>query len=186
MDYRSENARRYSRPSAPGTKQARDALSVRSRKKLVQGSNYFNFDTRREPPGLDEIDIYYGGFLDIQWGRFSASGEEVPIRNIISTLELARFAGARERLPEPRTDEEKRAVVSEIILETALWSLRSNCKTHPRVLEISEKVYGEGSLSRLARFCLRSILVEFNPDRYEIEGTTKETNPANTTSRTAD
>jgi len=69
-----------------GTSAARDVLAANGRKVLLQGTNYYKFDTSREPPSLDMINPYWG-FLDIQWGRFFASGSERPLRNILSVVE---------------------------------------------------------------------------------------------------
>ena len=153
-----------------GTKASRGAISVKSRKKLLRGRNYFNFQTRREPPSLDGINVCYGGFLDIQWGRFFASGSEKPIKNVISVLELAQFIGSRQKYTKPKGEKEKQAVLKEAIFRRAIWSLRSNCQMHSEVLTICEQIYKEGKLSRLARLSLKSILIEFKPDKYKIEG----------------
>lgn len=153
-----------------GTKASRDAISVKSRKKLLRGRNYFNFQTRREPPSLDEINVCYGRFLDIQWGRFLASGSEKPIKNVISILELAQFIGSRQKYTKPKGEKEKQAVLKEAIFRSAIWSLRSNCQMHPEVLTICEQIYKEGKLSRLARLSLKSILIELKPDKYKIDG----------------
>ena len=39
----------------------------------------------------------------------------------------------------PKSDQEKHAVIKEAIFQSALWSLRSNCQMHPKVLAICEK-----------------------------------------------
>jgi hypothetical protein len=91
-----------------GTKFSQDTLLVKSRQRLLNGQNYFNFQTDLKPPSLNDINVYWG-FLDIQWGRFFASGSEEPIKNIISVLKFAQFMGARETYPQPKTDEENAA-----------------------------------------------------------------------------
>jgi len=154
-----------------GTKASRDAISVKPRKTLLRGRNYFNFQTRREPPSLDGINVCYGGFPDIQWGRFFASGSEKPIKNVISVLELAQFIGSRQKYTKPKGEKEKQAVLKEAIFRSAIWSLRSNCQMHPEVLTICEQIYKKGKLSRLARLSLKSILIELKPDKYKIDGT---------------
>ncbi|PKN61428.1 MAG: hypothetical protein CVU57_29425 [Deltaproteobacteria bacterium HGW-Deltaproteobacteria-15] len=151
-----------------GSEASQAALSLKPRKDLLNGPNYFNFQTGREPPHLNEINVYWG-FLDIQWGRFIASGAEAPIRNIVSVLKFAEFMGAGNRFPTPKTDEQKQAVLKETLFRSALWSLRSNCIVDPKVLEICEKIYNEGKLDRLSQLAIKSIFVELIPGRYRIE-----------------
>jgi hypothetical protein len=168
-----------------GTKASKDILMSESRQKLLYGQNYFNFDTNNAPPSLDNINIYWG-FLDIQWGRFCASGNDKPIRNIISVLDYGLFMGAQKKYPQPQTDEEKEAIIKEIVFQSALWSLRSNCKIYPKVLEICENVYNEGNLSHIAQLSLKSILIELKPDKYHIEETSNKANSAAAKGRAAD
>ncbi len=144
------------------TKESRDALSDTVHKKVLQGHNYFHFDMQQPPPNLNEIDKYWG-FLDIQWGRFLASGSEEPIVQIVSILEFASFSGSRKKYPDPKTKEEKWAIINEALYKTAMRSLRSNCKIHPRVLEICEQIYKEKRFSPLAQKSLESILIEMRP-----------------------
>ena len=150
------------------TEESHNALSDISRKNLLQIQNYFNLQTQRLPPSLDTIDKYWG-FLDIQWGRFLASGAKKPIINITSVLELASFLGSKKKYSKPETKEEKWAIINEVLFTTALRSLRSNCKMHPKILEICEQIYEEGKLGRLAQWSLKSILIEMKPDKYRIE-----------------
>ena len=86
-------------------------------------------------------------------------------------MELAQFMGAGKKYPHPATDQEKQSVIKEAIFQSAVWSLRSNCKMHPKVLEICEKIYSENSLNRLPQLVVKSILVELKPDKYKIEDT---------------
>jgi len=150
------------------TKESHNALSDISRKNLLQTRNYFNFQMQQLPPSLNAIDKYWG-FLDIQWGRFLASGTKEPIVNITSVLEFASFLGSKNKYPKPKTKEEKWAIINEALFTTALRSLRSNCKMHSKVMEICEQIYEEGSLGRLAQWSLKSILIEMKPDKYTIE-----------------
>jgi len=154
-----------------GTKSSQEVLLDKSRQRLIHGQNYFNFQTDATPLILDDIINTYGGFLDIQWGRFSASGDDKPIRNIVSVLEFAQFIGSRKKFPNPNTDEEKQVVLKEIYFHSAVWSLRSNCKTHPRVLEICEKIYREENIGHLSQIVLQSILSEFKPEKYKVTKT---------------
>jgi hypothetical protein len=154
-----------------GTKSSKEVLLEKSRQKLIHGQNYFNFETNAAPLILDDIANTYGGFLDIQWGRFSATADEKPIRNIISVLEFAKFIGASDKYPRPKTDEEKESVLKEIYFQSAVWSLRSNCKMHPRAIEICEKIYSEKSIGQLSQLVLQSLLSEFKPEKYKVAKT---------------
>lgn len=150
-----------------GTKSSQEVLLDKSRQRLIRGQNYFNFQTDATPLMLDDIANTYGGYLDIQWGRFSASGDDKPVRNIISVLEFAQFIGSGKKFPRPSTDEEKQAVLKEIYFQSAVWSLRSNCKIHSRVLDLCEKIYDEGNIGHLSQLVLRSILNKFKPEKYK-------------------
>jgi len=168
------------------TRASRAALAERSRKKLLREKNYFNFQSRRRPPHLDELSMDYGGFLDIQWGRFLASGTEMPIKNITSALNYGRFVGSRDSLPRPKTDEEKKAVSKEAIFRSAFWSLKSNCRIHLKVLEICEKLHAEGKLNRFAHLSVKLILDELKPEKYKTEENPSKANASDAESRAAD
>ncbi|MCG8643900.1 MAG: hypothetical protein MI862_29535, partial [Desulfobacterales bacterium] len=149
------------------TKESRNLLSDVSRRRLLETRNYFNFQTEHQPPKLNEIDKYWG-FLDIQWGWFLASGAKEPVENITSVLTFASFLGSKKKYPEPKTKEEKWAVINERLFQSAMRSLQSNCKTHSRVMEICEEIYEEGTLEHLAQWSLKSILIDVKPDKYKI------------------
>ena len=147
------------------TKTGRSALQVESRRALISSDNYFNFKTDKDIPGMDRIKNTYMGYLDIQWGRFMATGSEKPVRNIISVLEFARYLGSQKKYPHPQTDEEKDCVIKEILFQTAVWSLRGNFQMHPKVLEICKKVYGEKVLNSHAQAALQGLLILFETDK---------------------
>ncbi len=109
---------------------------------MIRGKNYFNFDANRKPPGLNDLDDA-AGFLDIQWGRFCASGEEEPVRNVIAALDFNRFTSGRGKGRQSRKEREKGIRERKNLSRVALWSLRSNCKIYPEILEIGEKIYNE-------------------------------------------
>ncbi len=58
--------------------------------------------------------------LDMLWGAFFATGEDVPVKRVISVIHLEQDGHGEER----------------VIGGTANWSLGSNAKQHRRVLEI--------------------------------------------------
>ena len=153
------------------TQESHDALLDTFHKELLKGHNYFNFDMQLPPPSLNEVDKYWG-FLDIQWGRFLASGSKEPIVNIASILEFASFLGSKKKYHNPKNAEEKWAIINEVLYVTAMKSLRSNCKIHSKVLQICEQLYKDKRFDRLAQWSLKSILVEIRPNKY----TTKPSN----------
>ena len=73
-----------------GTKESKSIFQQSQFKSIIKGENFYNFDTSQEPPNLDKLYKTYGGFLDIQWGRFLATGDKKPIKLIISTLEYGK------------------------------------------------------------------------------------------------
>ena len=74
-------------------------------------------------PSLDTAPIDSPQVLDMLWGTFFATGDEAPVKKIISVIHL-----------------EKDGHEGEIMLGGAAnWSLASNARQYPRVLEICKK-----------------------------------------------
>jgi hypothetical protein len=148
------------------TKESNELFQEKSHQKVISGSNYYNFETDESPPDLSKIDILYGGFLDIQWGRFLATGQEEPIRLIIRTLEFGDFWGAQERYRNPSSQSEREAIIKEAVFKAAIWSLKSNCKTHDLAKNWCVELYNSGQLSEKESKYLRLVLSQVDPEGY--------------------
>jgi len=81
--------------------------------------------THGDPVTLETIPPEQGAWvLDALWGAFMATGKEVYVARIISTLPWSK---------------EKKNLSRLVLGSAARWSLLSNAIQHPRVLEICEK-----------------------------------------------
>jgi hypothetical protein len=145
---------------------ARELFRQDKYRELISGTNYFNFETDKPVPDLGSIDPMYGGFLDIQWGRFLASGNKEPIRLIISTLRFGDSWGAAEKYAIPLSEEQKQDIFKEAIFKAALWSLQSNCKVHPVVKNYCSELYESSELSTKEKKYLGMLLTRVYPEKY--------------------
>ena len=117
--------------------------------------------------------------LDALWGRFFASAAYAPVRRLLEPLAHTADLGAAERWrqnPPAPLDEASPAdlddpstpasVRREILLRTALWSLRANARQHPLVRDYLDQAIRRGDLSPPTRLLLqRALLAEppFHP-----------------------
>ena len=148
------------------TKESKDVFQEKHYKEIIAGENYYHFKTDNQPPNLDLIDPVYGGFLDIQWGRFLASGKKKYIRLVISTLDFGYSWGAAEKYSQPFTEFQKQEIIKEAHFKAALWSLQSNCKMHKVVKQYCLELYLEGNLSSKEKKYLAMILSKVYPDKF--------------------
>ena len=115
----------------------------------------------------------YSGFLDIQWGRFCASGKKRPIELIISTLKYGNYYGTIKRTDNKKNEElsnkEKDMILKEAIFNAAIWSLRSNCLHHPLVKQYCMEIYEEGKLNKASKHWLGALLAQVYPEKYKIK-----------------
>lgn len=146
------------------TKESNVLFKDQANQKVISGKNYYNFETSESPPDLSKIDSLYGGFLDIQWGRFLATGKKEPLRLIISTLEFGDCWGAQKKYPNPSNQSEREAILKEAIFKAAIWSLHSNCKTHDLVKSFCTQLYESGQLSEKEKKYLRLVLLQVDAD----------------------
>ena len=129
------------------TKESKDLFQAKKYKEAIKGENYYNFETDRSPPDLDYIDRMYGGYTDIQWGRFLATGKKKYIRLIIGTLDYGDSWGARKKYSKPLSEDQKTEIIREANFRAALWSLQSNCKMHLLVKQYCSEIYETDKLS---------------------------------------
>jgi len=148
------------------TRESRELFQQDKYMKLISGKNYFNFETDKPAPDLGSIDPMYGGFLDIQWGRFLASGNKVPVRLIIGTLGFCDSWGAAEKYATPFSEDQKQEIIKEAIFKAALWSLQSNCEVHPVVKKYCSELYESSELSAKEKKYLGMLLTQVYPEKY--------------------
>jgi hypothetical protein len=155
------------------TKESNAILKQSRFQSIIEGKNYYNFDTRQEPPNLDRLYKTYGGLLDIQWGRFLATGDKEPVQLIISTLEYGEHFGTIEKLKgkdkNTLSDKEKDQIIKEATFNSAMWSLRSNSMQHPLVKKYCEEIYENGDINSTAKQWLGVLLTQINPDKYKLD-----------------
>jgi len=149
------------------TEESKDLFQLKKYKEVIKGENYYNFETNKAPPNLDFIDRLYGGFLDIQWGRFLATGKKEYIRLIIGSLDYGDSWGAGEKYSKPLTEEQKTEIIREANFKAALWSLQSNCKMHPLVKQYCSEIYETGGLSAREKKYLSMLLSRVYPEKYK-------------------
>lgn len=124
-------------------------------------------------PSDPEAPLLQAAQLDALWGRFFASALYAPVRRILEPLSNTSDLGAAERwrkslsalpddepyplpdLDDPDTPVEIRR---EVLLRTALWSLRANARQHPLVRGYLEQTLRVGDLSPGARTLLERAL----------------------------
>lgn len=125
-------------------------------------------------PSDPDAPLLHAAQLDALWGRFFASALYAPVRRLIEPLTHTADLGAAERwrqamppatpdaasppapdLDDPDTPPEIRR---EILLRTALWSLRSNARQHPLVRGYLEQSLRAGDLAPATRLLLERIL----------------------------
>lgn len=149
-----------------GSRESNELFRRGKYKNSISGQNYFNFETNESPPDLNIIDPIYGGFLDIQWGRFLASGKKEPVRLIVSALQFGEYWGAEQKYTKPLTEDQKREIIKEAHFKAALWSLRSNAETHPLVKKYCSELYEGSELSSTEKKYLGMLLSQIYPEKY--------------------
>ncbi len=78
------------------------------------------------PVDLYGIDVNSPLVLDMLWASFFATGDDLPVQRVISVLHLVKDGQGDEI----------------VVGGGAQWSLQSNAKQHPRVLEICKAEWG--------------------------------------------
>jgi hypothetical protein len=142
------------------TKEARD---------LFQKQNLDAY-LKQKAPDILEIDVNNPSTLDMLWGYFMATGDSAPIRRIVSALSLSKYSGALDRFKtSEKTDKDKKDAYLDATFQAAQWSLESNCKTHPRVLEHCEEIFSDKATPKDQSLWLGVILSKVKPEKYSVE-----------------
>ncbi len=105
---------------------------------------------KEEKKPLLEVEISKPVILDMLWGQFLASGDERCVQRVISALTLL---------------DEKQNADRVLIGGAAKWSLASNAKQHPRVLEICKSTLS--FQTGVVREVLEDIVREAETEKHE-------------------
>lgn len=111
--------------------------------------------------------------LDMLWGYFLATGDQKPIRRLVSALDLAKYTGAEQLKYDRDSEEAQKALLLNVTFKAAVWSLESNCRQHPVVLEHCEKLFAEKDLPEVQKRWLGAILGKVKPEIYGPEANKK-------------
>jgi hypothetical protein len=114
----------------------------------------------RTPDPYDEITT--GKQLDMLWAEFFATGTVKPIKQIISSLALVEYLGTLDKIKSGELDVDElevyRAGMLESVFQSALWSLKSNCKECPLVFQYAVGILNSGELEKPIQSCLGMLL----------------------------
>ncbi|MDF7806006.1 hypothetical protein P4E94_01055 [Pontiellaceae bacterium B12219] len=114
----------------------------------------------RIPNPYDEITT--GKQLDMLWAEFFATGTVKPIEQIISALQLVEHLGTLDKIKAGELDidelEVYRAGMLEAVFQSALWSLKSNCRECPLVFQYAVGILNSGKLEKPVQSCLGMLL----------------------------
>jgi len=124
-------------------------------------------------PSDPDAPLLQASQLDALWGRFFASALYAPVQRLLEPLANTADLGAAERwrksrpaaagddtalLPDPEDPDTPLEIRREILLRTALWSLRANARQHPLVRGYLEQTLRAGDISPGARGLLERAL----------------------------
>ena len=126
--------------------------------------------SEKESPNILDLKVDGPHKLDMLWGYFMATGEEAPIRRIVSGLQLSKYSGAAKRFKESeKTDEDRRKAWLDATFQAARWSLTANCKQHPKALEHCERIFRDEAIPKDEKPWLAVILSKVKPEQYKVE-----------------
>ena len=124
----------------------------------------------QEAPAILEMEVKDPSTLDMLWGYFMATGDEAPIRRIISAFALSKHAGAVERFKDSaKTEEDRKAAYFDATFQSAQWSLESNCRQHPLVLKHAEAIFADPKLPKDQSLWLGVVLSKVKPEKYHVK-----------------
>lgn len=135
-----------------------------------EARNYFKEKGLKDPylahraPRILDTSADHPVVIDLFWGFYMATGKIEPIRKIVDSLALVKYNGALERYREkvrknekPSESEEKDANL-DFTFQTAVTTLQVNCREHPHVMELCQKIYSSGNLLQESSYWLSIIL----------------------------
>ena len=107
--------------------------------------------------------------LDMLWCYFFAPGEKAPVRRLVKALEYEKFSGSIDKAKGLNKSEEvQKDAYLEAVYRAALWSLESNLKQHPRLVDICDEFVIAGDLSQPEKLWLSLVMAKALPDKYRM------------------
>ncbi|MEE9368813.1 MAG: hypothetical protein V3V05_08105 [Pontiella sp.] len=107
-------------------------------------------------------DIMTGKQIDMLWAEYFATGTIKPIRQLVTSLNLADYLGTLEKIKTGELDSDQlevyRAGMLEATFQSALWSLRANCKQSPLLFHYCVGILNSEELEKTAQSCLGMLL----------------------------
>jgi len=111
----------------------------------------------------EEIDA--PSVLDMLWGYFFATGDEAPIRRIVSALNYSKYAGAMERYEtSKKTPDDWEQAHNDAIFRAAVSSLSSTWRQHQRIKEICDGLLKGKELNPTETQMLKIMLANLNAE----------------------
>jgi hypothetical protein len=103
--------------------------------------------------------------LDMLWGYFFATGDEAPIRRIVSALNYSEYAGALDRYEtSKKTPDDRNQAYYDAIFRAAVSSLSTTWRQHPRIKEICDGLLKDNKLSPTETQLLKQMLANLNAE----------------------
>lgn len=140
------------------TEKAKQALSQPERRAILLEKNRLGLNTQKRPIDMNRLPTnpyYLGAYMDMQWGRFMASGEKRPVELVASVLKFGKYFFVADKYRtnkgKPTSEKEKNEYAKSIALRTAMWSLKSNAEQHPGVLRYCQEIHADDSADKLVR-----------------------------------
>ena len=125
-----------------------------------------------KPTDFLQIPISSPNTLDALWAYFFATGQEEPIRKIISAFNYEEHSDALELYKtSKKTKKDKQNAILGSIFLSARWSLESNIQQHYRVAEICGDIFKDKSLTNSEQLWLGVILSKALPEKYKMTNT---------------
>lgn len=124
----------------------------------------------KKAPKILEMTVESPATLDMLWGSFFATGEEAPVRRVVSSLGLSKYAGALDEFQDSEKGaEDQRKAYLDVTFQAAQWSLESLCRQNPLVLKHCETILADKNLPKDQQLWLGVILSKVKPKQYQIE-----------------
>ena len=114
-------------------------------------------------PDMLKTEIDSPSAIDMLWGCFFATGDEAPIRRIVSALNYAKYAGAMDRYEtSQKTADDREQAYNDAIFCAAVSSLSTFWQQHPRIKEICDGLLKGNELNPTETQWLKQMLANLN------------------------
>jgi hypothetical protein len=141
-----------------------DALPINDElKKYSTGLKKINF-----PDPYQEITS--GDQLDMLWAEFFATSRVKPIRRILTALNLSPNAGMLDKLKSgklQKSDEVIKQATLDAVFQSAIWSIKSNCKQSPLLFQYCVGLYESDKLNKTEKGFLGAILNDVSENKHK-------------------